>query len=264
MRRLRAASVPKIRQVVRASAAELVARQLRQSIITGEFPPGARMRQEDLADRLAVSRGPVRQALVILEREGLVVSDLWKGSMVAPLDVPFIKDLYEFRGAVERFVAETLASRSGFDPAPLAEIVRQGSAAAAAGDVAKLTDLDERFHTGLYDAVANRVLSDVMNRHWTHTRRLMAATLKQRGYPQTAWHEHAAILDAIQNHNPAIAGAGAAAHMAAASTRVVEAFTNELARLDAEPKGSKPRSSASRPRRGTRKRAARGVRRQVE
>ena len=86
--------------------AETVANQLRLGIIAGDFPPGARMRQEDLAERLNVSRGPVRQALVILEREGLVRADRWRGAIVTPLDVPLIKDLYEFRGAVERFVAE--------------------------------------------------------------------------------------------------------------------------------------------------------------
>jgi DNA-binding GntR family transcriptional regulator len=226
--------IPRIRQVHREPAmAESVAKKLRQGIIAGEFPPGARMRQEELADRLAVSRGPIRQALIMLEREGLVVADRWRGAIVAPLEVPLIKDLYEFRGAVERFVAETLATRSSFDPVPFRELVRAGVATAKSGDVMRLMELDLRFHMRLYEAVGNRVLIDVMVSHWTHTRRVMAATLKLTGYPQTVWDEHAAILAAIESHDPKLAGHRAAGHIAAASERMVDTFTRELERLQA-------------------------------
>lgn len=208
--------------------AETVADQLRLSIISGDLPPGARMRQEELAERLAVSRGPVRQALIILEREGLVRTDRWRGAIVAPLDVPLIKDLYEFRGAVERFVVEALAKRETFNPAPLRALVESGRAAAAAGDLARLVDLDLRFHVRLYEDLGNRVLTDVMSSHWTHTRRVMAATLRLSGYSQTAWDEHGAIVDAIEAHDAQLAGERAAAHMAAASARMVDIFTRGI------------------------------------
>jgi DNA-binding GntR family transcriptional regulator len=206
--------------------AETVADRLRLGIIAGDVLPGARMRQEDLAERLDVSRGPIRQALVILEREGLVRADRWRGAVVTPLDVPLIKDLYEFRGAVERYVAETLASRSHFDAASMRDVVTLGKAAAKAGDLNRLMDLDLRFHTRLYDMVGNRVLTDVMGGQWTHTRRVMAATLKESGYSQMAWDEHAAIVDAIEARDVLLAGKRAAAHMAAASARMVETFSH--------------------------------------
>jgi DNA-binding GntR family transcriptional regulator len=176
----------------------------------------------------------VRQALVILEREGLVRADRWRGAIVTPLDVPFIKDLYAFRGAVERYVAETLASRTTFEAAPVRDLVRLGKAAAKAGDLNRLMELDLRFHTRLYDMVGNRVLTEVMSSQWTHARRVMAATLKESGYSQTAWDEHAAIVDAIEAHDVALAGTRAAAHMAAASARLVETFARELDRTEAE------------------------------
>ncbi len=226
--------------------ASAVADQLRAGIVSGELPPGARLLQEELADRLAVSRAPVRQALVILEREGLVLTDRWKGAVVAPLDLPHIQDLYEFRGAAERFVAETLAQRSVFDTASLRAIIEAGRTAAGLGDLAKLIELDLRFHTRLYEAVGNRVLSDVMDRHWMHTRRVMWATLKARGYPQTAWDEHAAILDAIDAHEPRVAGQRAADHMSAAAARISETFTREfgLPASGAEPSARTGRTRA--------------------
>jgi len=190
------------------------------------------MRQEELAARLAVSRAPVRQALVMLEREGLVVSDRWRGAVVAPLDVPLIKDLYEFRGVIERYVGWTLASRKIADTQALRRIVEAGRQAAQAGDVARLIDLDLRFHTALYEAVGNRVLLDVMNGHWMHTRRVMAMTLKERGYPKTAWDEHAGILEAIELGDPDLASQRAAAHIAAAAVRIVDTFTTGLSRTE--------------------------------
>jgi DNA-binding GntR family transcriptional regulator len=224
--------------------ADVVAGQLRSAIVEGKFPAGARMRQEELAARLAVSRAPVRQALVMLEREGLVVSDRWRGAVVAPLDVALIKDLYEFRGVIERYVGWTLASRKTADMKPLRRIVETGAAAARTDDVTRLIELDLRFHTGLYEAVGNRVLLDVMNSHWMHTRRVMATTLKERGYPKTAWDEHAGILEAIELGDPDLASQRAAAHIAAAAVRIVDTFTTGLSRGEkaAEP----PRRTRSR------------------
>jgi DNA-binding GntR family transcriptional regulator len=222
---------PRIRQIQREPAmAETVANQLRVGIIAGDFPPGARMRQEDLAERLNVSRGPVRQALVILEREGLVRADRWRGAVVTPLDVPLIRDLYEFRGAVERYVAETLAAGNGFDAAPVRDIIRLGKAAVKAGDLNRLMDLDLRFHTRLYDMVGNRVLAEVMGSQWTHTRRVRAATLKLAGFSPTGWAEPECFVVAMVAGDVPLAGRRAAAHIAAASTRMVETFSRELER----------------------------------
>jgi DNA-binding GntR family transcriptional regulator len=245
-------TIPRIRQIQREPAmAETVADRLRVSIIAGDFPPGTRMRQEDLAERLDVSRGPVRQALVILEREGLVRSDRWRGAVVTPLDVPLIKDLYEFRGAVERYVAETLASRSRFDAASVRDIVALGKAAAKSEDLHRLMDLDLRFHTRLYDMVGNRVLTEAMASQWTHTRRVMAATLKESGYSQTAWDEHAAIVDAIEAGDVPLAGKRAAAHMSAASARMVETFSHQLERHELERALQEPPKGAPRQRLGS-------------
>jgi DNA-binding GntR family transcriptional regulator len=210
-------------QVTRERAiADVVEGQLRSAIIEGEFPAGTRMRQEQLAARLAVSREPVRQALAMLEREGLVVNHRSRGVVVAPLDIAQIKDLYEFRGVIERYVAWTLARRKTADVEALRRIVEAGAVAADAGDVAHLIELNLQFHTSLYQAVGNRVLMEVMNSHWMHTRRVMAVTLKERGYPKAAWQEHAGILDAIERGDPELASRRAATHTAAAAVRIVD------------------------------------------
>ena len=207
---------------------EAVTKQIRAAILTGNLPPGHRLRQEELAVRLAVSRAPIRQALSVLEREGLVQIDRWRGTVVAPLDATLIRDVYEFRGAVESYVAAELAARTDFVAAQSRGVVVAGRKAASAGDLRRLIELDLRFHTGLYDAAGTRVLSDVMRGQWAHIRRIMAATLTITGYPRQVWDEHAAILDAIESHDAGRAGALAAAHTKAASGVLIDSLVQEL------------------------------------
>lgn len=225
---------PKMRRIRRATQlADQVTERLRTAILRGDFKPGSRMRQEDLAAQLAVSRAPVREALLVLEREGLVQTDRLSGTVVAPLDAALIRDLYDFREAVERHVAEVAARRTDMSWSAVHEIVKTGLAAtqAASPAVALLIDLDLRFHTALYEAAGNRILCDVMRSQWGNMQRVMAATLTVAGYPAQIWDEHAGILDAIMLHDAARAGAFAAAHTRSASLLLVERYS----RADAQP-----------------------------
>lgn len=214
--------------------ADMATRQIRSAILSGELPPGARIRQEELADRLAVSRAPVRQALLVLEQEGLVLTDRGRGATVAPLEVGLIRDLYQFRGIIERDVAATLASRTDFQPIAIKKTMAAGRAAVEKHDTSRLIELDLEFHTGLYEAIGNRVLSEVMRGQWTHIRRVMAGTLTISGYPQQVWSEHGAILEAIESHNVNLAGMRAAAHTEAASTRLIQNLTEALGKSQQE------------------------------
>jgi DNA-binding GntR family transcriptional regulator len=225
-----------IRRIKRQPAVtDRVLGEVRRVILSGVLPPGTRITQEQLAEQLAVSRAPVRQALLILEREGLVQSDRWRGAIVTPLDPSLIRDMYQFRGEIERFVASHLAMRLDFDPAPLRVITAEGYEAAPVGDVSQLIEIDLRFHTGLYDAVENQVLSDVMRGQWTHIRRVMGATLSLTGYRAQVWDEHAAILEAIAAHNVELAGTLASNHTTAACTALLRTLAEQTA---APPKSS--------------------------
>ena len=174
---------------------------------------------------------PVRQALSVLEREGLVKADPWRGTIVAPLDREAIRDMYAFREIVERDVASTLARRGGLDVDSLRDLVDAGRKATSDGDLSRLIDLDLRFHSRLYEAVGNRVLVDVMRGQWAHIRRVMAVTLTFTGYRSRVWDEHAAILEAIASRDPERAGALADSHIAAATAMVLE----NLDKTESEP-----------------------------
>lgn len=172
------------------------AAEIRMAILDGSLPPGVRVRQEELAAQLGLSREPVRQALAVLEQEGLVHNGVRRRAVIAPIDPALIAEIYGFREVIDAYAAER-ASETDFDPEPLREIVVRGRKAVQAGSVEKLIELDLRFHSQLYRVSANRVVMEVMRTQWSHIRRAMMMTLTAQEYRARVWDEHEAILEAI-------------------------------------------------------------------
>src|SRR5690606_36979494 len=83
-----------------------IADRLRTAILSGHFEPGAQLREAHLAQFLGVSRGPVREALVRLEREGIVVIRRNRGAFVAQLSRKDLDEVYTLRVVIERFALE--------------------------------------------------------------------------------------------------------------------------------------------------------------
>ena len=106
-----------------------VAQEIRSAILRGDLPPGSFVKQEDLASQLGVSREPVRQALLLLQREGLVHAEPNRRAIVAPVDRQLISDVYGFREAVETTVVATLARLPQFDVTPFRDIIARGRTA---------------------------------------------------------------------------------------------------------------------------------------
>jgi DNA-binding GntR family transcriptional regulator len=204
-----------------------VAQEIRAAILRGDLPPGSRVKQEDLAAQLGVSREPVREALLALQREGLVHARPNRSAIIAPVDRRLIADVYGFREAVESALVASLARRPGFDVAPLEALVARGHTAVRQSDLPALIDLDMSFHASLYEAAGNRVIVDVMSGQWAHIRRVMAMVLEQAGYRQRVWDEHEAIVRAIRARRGSSASAATARHIRGARKLL-------LSSLDAE------------------------------
>ena len=201
-----------------------VAQAIRTAILRGDLPPGCRVTQEQLAAQLGVSREPVRQALALLQREGLVDAQPNRRATVAILDRQLISDVYAFREAVEASVVGTLARFPELDLAAGRQIVARGRLAVQDGDLAALIELDMAFHTFLYESSGNRVVVDVMSGQWGHIRRVMAMVLGRSAYRQKVWDEHEGILDAIGRHRPSAAAARAGSHVNAAKEMLLALF----------------------------------------
>lgn len=197
------------------------AEEIRIAILNGSLAPGSRVRQEELAARLGLSREPIRQALVILEHDGLVHNTLRRGAIIAPIDSSFLSDVYELREIVESYAAARVAQIDA-DMKPLLEVIRLGRRAVKAENLEDLVELDWRFHSGLYEASGNRVLVKAMEAQWVHVRRAMFVTIaSHRDRSRIYWDEHQAIVDAIVKRDDKLASRLAAEHARSAKSSIV-------------------------------------------
>jgi DNA-binding GntR family transcriptional regulator len=127
----------------RESSADQVAAHIRQSIIDGELRKGDRLRQDDIAAELGVSRIPVREAIIALDREGWVQFEANRGAFVTGLAADDIRDHYELRGFVFGLTARRVAETATEDQ--LEELEARAGAVRAATDSVTFATLNERF-----------------------------------------------------------------------------------------------------------------------
>jgi len=199
------------------------------AICGGQLAPGSRIIQEDLADRLAVSRQPVIQALLLLRKQGFLRETGRRGLIVAPLDAADVRRVYAVRGVLDglaaRCAAETNAARAAAEGPAL---IAAGRRAVADNTVPAMIAADMAFHRFLYDLAGNPLIEESAGLHWQHIRRAMGGVLRRGDRPARVWDEHAAILaaiaagdgaqaEALSRHHADRAAADLAAQLAAAA-----------------------------------------------
>ena len=196
---------------------ERVYRQLRGAICEGRLAPGARLRQEELAASLAVSRQPVHQALRLLKKDGLALDAGKRGLLVAPLDGRHVQHLYQVRAVLDGLAARQAAlSGQRVDPS----LIAAGRKAFANGSVGRLIEADVRFHEAIYAASGNPLIAESAGRHWHHIARAMGAFLRRSNLRAPVWDEHEAILAAINRGDAERAEALARGHCEAAGANL--------------------------------------------
>src|SRR6478735_12592862 len=156
------------------SMVEQAYRAILDAICEGRLEPGERITQESVARKLAVSRQPIGQALLLLKQQKFVSEAGRRGLMVAPLDRDFMRWIYELRLGIEPLAA-TLAARraSGNDVARGEAIIAEGKAAVRDNSITALIAADMRFHMFLYELSGNGLFVELMEELWNHLRRAM-------------------------------------------------------------------------------------------
>jgi DNA-binding GntR family transcriptional regulator len=190
------------------SLATDIAERLRAAILDGHFGPGERLREEALARSMGVSRGPVREALVKLEREGLLVIRRNRGAVVAQLSREDLDEVYTLRVAIERLAVQRAVAR--VDERALARIqaVVDEIAAAVARGISEQegAELDVRFHDRIYQAANHRRLYEC----WTNLRPQIHILFLNRNVANPDFRDYAVtshqeILDAIRDRDESLA-----------------------------------------------------------
>jgi DNA-binding GntR family transcriptional regulator len=189
-----------------------VAERLKEEILAGEREPGSRLRQVEIAQRLGVSTTPVREALAMLQREGLVRLNAQRGAVVFLPSVRDLREHYEIRAALESLAAAKSAER--FEPAwaaPLEAVLdemRDGPPAA------RYIALNQHFHTTLYEHSGRAQLVAMIAALRDASSAYLHIYRAQADFPvERLDAEHRAILAACVARDPERAAAATREHL---------------------------------------------------
>ncbi len=183
-----------------------VANELRLMILGSEIAPGTWIRMQAMADRFGVSVQPVREALQLLQGEGLLEMHPNRGAQVKGLDRNRLVHIYEIRGALESFMARRFADHaSPADLRTLEAIQVQHDAALDADDAAEISRTNGLFHALINGHGNNAEALALIDRYYD-----LSSTIRRRFgfsnlYPKRVRTEHHAMLAAFRRHDGAAA-----------------------------------------------------------
>jgi DNA-binding GntR family transcriptional regulator len=197
-------------------AAEAYAR-IRSAILELEFVPGAPLSETLLAQAFGISRTPVREALKLLEREGLVRAYAARGTFVAELSAADVAEIYQVRILLESFAATVAATRlTDADLAGLRDSVNAAEAAVGEQRVEEACLLDIRLHGSIVSATGNRRIKQILSQmdDQVHRIRLLASRDPER--MRHTLDEHKRIVSALMARDEALAEKEMHVHLSAA------------------------------------------------
>ncbi len=198
--------------------------QLRAEILSCELPPGAEIREGELAARFSISKSPVRDALMRLEREGLVTSTPRQGYRVASISLADVHDMFHLRGALERACMERITTQASDEQLQTLDRFRRFEAAEWSGG---FIAYNRAFHHSLAELAMNARLKHQLGELIDQMERVVRVSVSnvKRGNPDTLVKEHCQIIDALQERKHKRAERLAEQHIAAASKRVIDAIS---------------------------------------
>jgi DNA-binding GntR family transcriptional regulator len=219
----------------RKTLGEDVAERLRDAILHGELSPGQRLREGELSERIQVSRGPVRDAFILLEHEGLVRSSRNRGVSVVELTRNDLQEIHTLRSVLEP-LAISLAIEQGDASdraemdASLAEMTSAFSRHITERDAARL---DVQFHDTIYQAAHHQRLSNA----WEQIRLPTYWFMLSRNVASSDWREgtvqgHAEILKVIKRGDQNAAVEVTKEHISFAYARILQSYQDSLSDSD--------------------------------
>ncbi|MDV3127347.1 GntR family transcriptional regulator [Mycobacterium sp. 21AC1] len=199
---------------------------IRESIVSGQHAPGARLKEKDLCEQVGVSRTVVREALRQLETERLVRIEPNVGPVVAELSRQDVADLYQTREALESAAARLAALHAPPEDVKTLRAVYDEIVIADCEDLQSLLDTKNRFYQALITASGNRVIGEMLHNVQARISQLRLLTLGSPGRHEHTVQELASVVEAIARKDPESAVAATVVH-------VRNAASIALARMDA-------------------------------
>lgn len=181
---------------------EIVFHKLREAILQGQLKPGERLMELQLASELGVSRTPIREAIRMLENEGLAVTVPRKGAQVAGMTEKDMEDVLEIREALDELAVQTACDRITVQQlTELTQTMQNFETSIQEGDLTKIAKYDVEFHDIIYKATDNPKLATVQNNLREQIYRYRVEYLKDKNNYPALIHEHREILAALKQRN---------------------------------------------------------------
>jgi DNA-binding GntR family transcriptional regulator len=175
---------------------------LKQKIISGEYPPLAPLHEMKLASQYNASRNTIKKALLMLERENLVIIELNKGAKVKSCSIEEVKEFLELRAALERFIAgKTVPVISSKDLSVLKTILQTMKKNMQERNLLEYSKNNLLFHDIIYQACPNKAAVEMTTRLKIQMRRYNSKTILAPGRDASSFAEHSAIFAAFQKRD---------------------------------------------------------------
>src|SRR5882672_361521 len=220
------------------SLPDAVREEIHRLILDGTYEPGDKLGEAELACRLGVSRGPVREAFRGLEEAGLVRQTKNRGVFVREVSADEANELYVVRAGLDEMIGRLLAP--GITAANLRELrslVEQMDASSARRDMRKYFPLDTRFHDRIAEMAGNRKLLEICRRIVNEMQLFRRQSILRGGGLQVSNHEHRAIVAALASHDGGEAGRTMHGHVMRAHGRLMSLLAGAPRRGHAETVG---------------------------
>ena len=181
---------------------DVVFNTLREAILKGDLKPGERLMELQLASKLGVSRTPIREAIRMLEQEGLAVTTPRKGAEVAKMTLKDMEDVLEIREALDELAVRIACQKISDEQLKQLEDMKElFEKSTQTGNVKKIAEADVTFHDVIYEATGNPKLVTLLNNLREQVYRYRVEYIKDpKNYP-TLIAEHEAILESLKNRD---------------------------------------------------------------
>ena len=178
---------------------DVVFKTLREAILRGDLKPGERLMELQLASKLGVSRTPIREAIRMLEQEGLAVTIPRKGAEVARMTLKDMEDVLEIREALDELAVQLACTRIT-EPqlARLQKVKEEFELFTNGDDVRQIAQADVAFHEIIYEATGNPKLVSMLNNLREQLYRYRVEYLKDSGNYPVLIREHETILEGLR------------------------------------------------------------------
>ncbi len=220
---------------------EQIAAKLRQAILTGRLPPGARLVETRIAEQVRTSRGPVRDALALLERDGLVSKLPNRGACVLGFSERRLREVASLRAILEQFaISSAVRNLTASHIQQLESLVRRMEVAARRQATQEFNDLDYRFHDTIFGASAHQTLHETW-RGMQRQMRVLLASINPVGHDlREVVQSHRAILEGIESGNLGRARRAIRVHFARVDVALNLRLSGETLHRDRQPRRARP------------------------